>query len=161
MCRRNKVPDWARQLHLEMWADCYDLAVEIDRRVAKFHPAPADCHPDPTTARLMVIAEDSYRPQDVDMLAALSTDLLGFAADINNLLLPELVVYLPKPCPICDTEWVKRRDKSGEIVNTRALSIRGDNGACCAHCRTRWQTIGELAILGRMIGYGSQVVIAE
>lgn len=147
-----------------MWADAFDLAHRIDRAVAKWCPEqPSEPQIYPTTSwRLTTLAEHKWRPQDSTHLAEMAAQLEEFAIAIHALLLPEPVVYLDKPCPICSKEWVKRRDNAGELVNQRALSIRGDHGARCASCKTRWQTIGELAILGRMIGYGNhQVVVCE
>ena len=145
---------------LPLWADCYDLSVAIDRRVTRFwwgftFADPNGRHPDPTTAQLMVIAETSWRPQDVDPVTDFTGDLIAYAVRIKALLLPETVVLLGKPCPYCGADRIKRRDSGGDVVNTRALSVRADGTASCAVCRRRWVGITELRVLGRMIGIGT------
>lgn len=150
-----------------IWSDAFDLAHKIDRAVAKWCPERPPAHETtdpypPTRWRLQKLAERKWRPQDTDHVNTIAGQLEEHVLAIETLLNPEPVVYLPKPCPICSAEWVKRRDNAGELVNQRALSIRGDHGARCAKCHTRWKTIGELAILGRMLGYRShEVVICE
>lgn len=143
-----------RDTMLPLWADVYDLAVKIDRRVSAFWPAHSAKHDDPTTARLMVIADHGWRPQDVDALTGFTADLVGFKAAIVALLLPEPVLLLGKPCPKCGADRIKRRDNAGELVNTRALTVRADGVASCAVCRCRWSGITQLRVLGQMIGYG-------
>lgn len=145
---------------LPMWADALDLLRAIDRQVAKWEP-PFPMQPGDLTTmipvtilRLREIDDRKWRPQDVDAINDMTTQLKAWATEITKLLADEHPKHLPDPCPACGKKTVYR-NRDGEDIRTPALQITKVAGGfeCeCQGCHTSWGP-SRFLFLGKVLGY--------
>lgn len=136
--------------------DAADLLNEIDTAVACWEPRPQldasnDNPPPITVIRLTTIEKRRWRPQDVNGINQIISNINSWVASIKQLLTPQRHWTLPNPCPACDTAVVYRKDSAGELVRQPALQI-GPNGCECQRCHNKWAP-EYFSHLARTLGY--------
>lgn len=127
-----------------IWLDAAQLLKDINAQIARWEPRwPVvitdgqllDEHP--AILRLRCINARKWRPQDVQLIEAITTQLVAWAADIKLLFDPPARWHIAAACPACNTRTVYRKDSAGEHVRQPALQVTKDGCECMA-CRHSW-----------------------
>ena len=117
-----------------IWIDAAQLKQDIDKQAAKWEPKRHRSTPQ----RLIILAEQTWRPQDTRHVNTITRTITRWADSIVHLLDPQSVKHISAPCPSCGRTTVYRRDDAGEVVRQPALRIVTNQGCTCAHCDAHW-----------------------
>lgn len=121
------------QARLPLWADAADLIRDIDTTIVTWTaPYPGD-----TVTALTAIDQQTYRPQDCDMLGDWTRQINGWIHRIDQLLNPEPTKEVLANCPACGSRYHYRRH-AGEQIREAALQVTGATGCTCLCCKTNW-----------------------
>ena len=133
--------------------DCLKLAITIDRRTRTL------THDNNNTPKLLnQLTTRKWRPQDTELIEAITAEIQSWAKAIDDLFAPK-PVYLPNPCPQCGHTWTRRKNDDGDTIRTRALAISILTGAVCQNCHAKWPP-QDLVFFGRVLGYQPQGITA-
>jgi hypothetical protein len=97
---------------------------EVDAVVAGWEP-----HGKTTVDRLHQLAGRGFRPQDCELLDEYCSTIERWVLAAAELLDAAPKVFLPQPCPRCDSRFAYRTDGAGERVSVRALRVSEDGWA--------------------------------
>jgi hypothetical protein len=142
-----------------MWLDAMDLLTEIDTHVRRWQPDTDTYQGPPTVARLTLIDQRTWRPQDTPLLAGYANQLKAWTKRIQTLLTDQHVKHLPAACPACDKTTIYRRDSAGELVRQPALQIT-THGCECQACHTTWGP-EKFLFLAKLLGYALPAGVLE
>lgn len=118
-----------------LWIDAVQLRDDIDRQVHKWCRRSHDVS---TPARLAVLADNGWRPQDTLYVSDMARTIDIWCDSITNLLEPQSQKFISAPCPACGRETVYRKDSAGDIVRQPALKMELNVGCQCQHCKAHW-----------------------
>lgn len=138
------------------WTEALSLVVEIDQRVARWHPsAPTEPADRPVTARrLWALADRKWTPDDVRQVRDMARTVQGWVAR-GTALLPthedtQHRWELRAPCPACGETTMLVDAGAGETV--RRYVLQADRSAAqCLSCATSWAP-EQYRLLAAMIG---------
>jgi hypothetical protein len=134
--------------------DCLKLAIHIEQRTRKISYNPCTT----VVGCLKHLTTRKWRPQDIDHLQHITTEIGSWSKAIDDLFAPK-PVYLPDPCPQCGHTWTRRKNDDGDTIRTRALAITAAAGAVCQQCHAHWPP-ADLMFFGRVLGYRTQGITA-
>lgn len=128
-----------------LWLDAAKTLSEIDAATRKWVPWYEHCRQcqhcaqkPPTVARLEILRDRRWRPQDCAEIRSKTADLERWVIDIETLLTPQHVKHVAAACPACGHKTAQRRDSAGELVRVPALQIVTDTGCTCIVCKATW-----------------------
>lgn len=130
------------------WVDALQLRTEIDTQTRKWLTRSNL----PTTDRLRILMDRTWRPQDTQHVTAMARTVAGWCESILHLLDPESRKYIAAACPSCGRRNVYKRDTAGEIVRQPALVVITNVGATCQHCDAHWSP-DRYMFLCRLLGF--------
>lgn len=133
-----------------IWTDALVLLQDIDLMVSVWQPGYKGIPP--TVARLRLLNQQSWRPQDVTHLQKMTNILKAWAIDIDRLFNPAHVKHVSAPCPNCNATHTYRRDNTGEPVRVPALQIITSTGCTCLVCKAVW-TPDKYLFLCKLLGF--------
>lgn len=149
-----------------IWADAADILRIIDTEVERWQPDPGifdgdlTTNPTPTTVRrLRLLDHQRWRPQDTGRIAAMTTQLTTWCADIDELMDPPRSMDLVAPCPACGESIGYHRDSAGEWVRGAALQVT-TSGCRCLCCRYEWGP-DRFRLLAEVIGCAMPAGVLE
>jgi hypothetical protein len=131
---------------MPMWPEAFDIRNEIDHQLHLWCNGKGT----DTFVRAYLIGVRAWRPQDVEAIGEIVTQMEAWLIKIEEILNPQWRKELPNPCPECKERY-SFRHSAGERVRSAALQI--DHTGCrCQNCRTHW-TPDQFGLLGRVLGY--------
>ncbi len=117
-----------------LWIDATQLLADIDTQTRRWEPRHND-----TPARLSQIAHRSWRPQDVDLVSLIASQVSRWCDSIDKLLEPEHVKHIADAaCPSCNKKHFYRKDSAGDTVRQPTLQIITSQGCECVACGAYW-----------------------
>jgi hypothetical protein len=126
--------------------DCLKLKIKIDDRTRRLTAgAPIRA----TVGRLQWLTTRKFRPQDIELLEAMTAEIHAWCKKIDDLF-TQKPLDLPNPCPQCGHNWAHRKNDDGDTIRTRALAVT-TSGALCRQCHARWP-VEKLTWLGHVLG---------
>lgn len=133
-----------------LWTDALVLLQDMDLMVSIWQPGYKGAPP--TIARLKYLAEQSWRPQDVNHIKKMTNVLKSWTVDIDRLFNPVHVKHVSAPCPNCNATHTYRPDNAGETVRVPALELIVSTGCRCLVCKASW-TPDKYLFLCKLLGF--------
>lgn len=128
------------------WLDAVQVKADIDNVTYRWWPQPSS-----TTARLLILADQKWRPDDTTHVLAMAKTIESWCDTITALLDPIPVKTVFAPCPNCGTKHVYRQH-NGEEVRQPALQLVAHTGCTCQACKTHWPP-DKYQFLARLLGF--------
>lgn len=132
-CRSNAASSAARS-RPPMWIEAADVKLSIDTFIDSLR---FGCGGG-TLTQLTTLGQRTWTVDDIGELRWITGKLRRYGEDIERLLNAEHVKELTVPCPACGTEYVERRDGSGDLVYSYALQASAEHGCTCQACGYYW-----------------------
>lgn len=118
-----------------IWIDACQLLAEIDTQTRQWVRRPKHVG---TTMRLNHLANQTWRPQDTDLVTTITNTINRWADQITNMLDPQSVKTITAACPSCGRYTTTRKDSAGETIRQPALRIIANQGCTCGACGAHW-----------------------
>ena len=134
--------------------DCLKLAIHIDNRVTILTRGTPN-RPSSVIDRLQQLTTHKWRPQDIEHVETLTTEINSWVKKIDDLFGPK-PVYLKQPCPHCGHNTAHKLNDEGDTIRTPALALTIEHNehppmARCQHCHDAWTGPQQLKLLARML----------
>jgi hypothetical protein len=134
--------------------DCLKLAIHIDNRTTILTRGTPN-RPSSVIDRLQQLTTHKWRPQDIEHVETLTTEIASWVKKIDDLFGPK-PVYLKQPCPHCGHNTAHKLNDEGDTIRTPALALTIEHNerppmARCQHCHDAWTGPQQLKLLARML----------